>query len=897
MPDTEKHINLQDLDATQRIAVPEDGILLPEGENIRASVSSTPENTLREFGIDIKASGPDFSNMGEIGSGGVGIVYGATDPVLGRLVAVKILRPEYRFSREHIERMLREARATAQLEHPNIVPLHSLGLDKKYGVYFTMKYLQGDSLRNILRQLAEGNPFYLKEYSRAKLIIIFIKACQGVSYAHSKGVLHRDLKPENILVGKYGEVTVIDWGLVRRMNPLGQSLDIGNESERMGENRVPGQSVKLDAKQRERNLTEDSFITGTPRYMAPEQAVGWNSKLDHRCDIYSMGVILYEILTGVNPFEHLHKDTDILKAVSAGEFTPPRQVRSSGKSISPEWEAICLKAMQLYPEQRYQSIPDLIHDLYNVQAEREVSSYQANWYQRLYKRIKRNPLKVAGLVGAAMAILASIISILLLDYADYRKNITLAKAYNERGKQSLQELAQLLDYQERLQYSQLLSTYTGYYEAASSKIAAKESAIITEYDQAYLLLSEMPAIARRFPTVIALQSKIIRDRLQFAMSYRRFAEIDRWLNLARKAYGDDFADSPADLRSFLEQVVYFRQGNCELQVLTQPPGAAVSIHSIIENPAMQTLDVSTSPLHLPTLSRGSGRFQLSQGNYLLKFNLPDRPEVLYPLKLRYGQNLNLEVFLPAKTPPGMVYIPAGSCLLGGAASLSTHLRKVELAGFFISISEVTFAEYLRFWLSLKEESQRYLHYSRVHLQPGSLSPHEAWSQDGTLLEGLSPEMPVVGISAESAMAYCEWLSHELGMPCRLPSADEWEKAARGVDGRLYPWGNFFEPSFAFTRDNLEAVQKFGRWAPPRQFPQDVSIYGVYDLAGNVREWTSSTFDDSMHSYQIKGSSGVSSQRFLPLSRAHDTPMVPSDVGFRVLIPLQPEPETIFSAPQ
>ncbi|NLF93746.1 MAG: SUMF1/EgtB/PvdO family nonheme iron enzyme [Oligosphaeraceae bacterium] len=886
MPDNERYIDTRNLDATRRIIALEDGILPPEGVDINPAVSATPENTLKEFGIDVKASGPDFSNMAEIGAGGVGIVQGATDPALGRLVAVKILRPEYRFSRDHIERMLREARATAQLEHPNIVPLHSLGLDKKYGVYFTMKYLQGDTLRNILRQIAEGNPPYLKEYSRAKLIIIFIKACQGVSYAHSKGVLHRDLKPENILVGKYGEVTVIDWGLVRRMNPLGQALDIGDDSGVERENRVSGQSIELDAKQKERNLTEDSFITGTPRYMAPEQAVGWNSKLDHRCDIYSMGVILYEILTGSNPFEHLRNDVEILQAVSAGEFTPPRQLRGIGKSISPEWEAICLKAMQVYPEQRYQTITDLIHDLYNVQAEREITSYRANWYQRLYKRIKRNPLKIAVLIGAAMAAMASIISVLLLDYANYRQNIILAKAYNERGKQSLQELAQLLEYQERLHYSQLLFTYTGYSEAANSKIEEKESAIITEYDQAYLLLTEMSAISRRFPEVISLQSKIIHDRLQFAMSYHRFAEIDRWLNLARKAYGENFANCPADLRSFLEQVVYFRQGNCELRIMTQPPGAAVSIHPIVENPAAKTLDVSSTPLPLPALSRASGRFQLSQGNYLLKFILPDRPEVLYPLKLQYGQNLQLEVFLPAKTPPGMAYIPAGSCLLGGAASLSTHPRQVELAGFFISISEVTFAEYLRFWLSLEEESQRYLHYSRVHLQPGSLSPREAWSPDGTLLEGLSPEMPVVGISAESAMAYCDWLSRELGLPCRLPNADEWEKAARGVDGRLYPWGNFFEPSFAFTRDNLEAVQKFGRWAQPRQFPRDVSIYGVYDLAGNVREWTASTFDDSMRSYQIKGSSGVSSQRFLPLSRAHDTPMVPSDVGFRVMTPLQ-----------
>ena len=113
--------------------------LRSEAEYSGSEILAVPERTLKELGIDLGSNAPDFSNMGEIGRGGTALVMGATDAALGRLVAVKLLRPEYRFSREHIERIVREARATAQLEHPNIVPMHSLGVDKKYGVYFTMK--------------------------------------------------------------------------------------------------------------------------------------------------------------------------------------------------------------------------------------------------------------------------------------------------------------------------------------------------------------------------------------------------------------------------------------------------------------------------------------------------------------------------------------------------------------------------------------------------------------------------------------------------------------------------------------------------------------------------------------------------------------------------------------
>ena len=857
-------------------------------EDNTSEILAIPKQTLAELGIKLENSAPDFSNMGEIGRGGTGLVMGATDAALGRLVAVKLLLPEYRFSREHIERIIREARATAQLEHPNIVPMHSLGLDKKYGVYFTMKKLQGDTLRNILRQLRDGNPEYILEYPWTKLLAIFLKACQGISYAHSKGVIHRDLKPENILVGKYGEVTIIDWGLVRKMKPVKTSVDVSNDREFTVEKNEGKEEIRFAGKEHS-NLTVDDFINGTPRYMAPEQAVGWNSKLDHRCDIYSMGVILYEILTFHNPFESLKIESEVLNAVSNGTYLPPRQTKPNGKSISPEIEAICLKAMALERENRYQSITDLIHDIYNQQSEREVTAYKAPWYASLLKWSKRNPLKVAVLIGAFMAVLASAFSILLLDHFSYRENIRQIQELRERGKGCLLELGKMLDDRTLLlQNLPLFSSFAGYEVTANLKIEEKESELINIYDQAYLLLNGLSSISQHRPLVNAIREEIIIERLEFARKYQRMGEINRWLGMARTEFGANFEYSNAKMNAFLNEIDKFRRGDCQLQIVSQPFGAEVEIFPLIQDSLDNCLKVQSEPLKMPMLSRQAGKYPMPKGNYLLKFFLPDRPAVLYPLYLQHGETLDLVVQIPKSIPPEMVYVPGGRCLLGGKASQSTQFRYANIPGFFILDREVTFAEYLEFWLSLESEAERTRHLSQVHLSAGNKNPVPAWAPDGTLIEGLSPDHPVVGISAESAMTYCQWLSLKNGHNCRLPSADEWEKAARGVDGRLFPWGNFFDSGKSFIRENLQAGMTYGRWAPPRQFPGDISIYGAFDMAGNVREWTGTVFTDGTGFYQIKGSSSVATKRYLPLGGADDMPLMPSDVGFRYIIPYEYE---------
>jgi formylglycine-generating enzyme required for sulfatase activity len=155
---------------------------------------------------------------------------------------------------------------------------------------------------------------------------------------------------------------------------------------------------------------------------------------------------------------------------------------------------------------------------------------------------------------------------------------------------------------------------------------------------------------------------------------------------------------------------------------------------------------------------------------------------------------------------------------------------------------------------------------------------------------LSLEYPVVGILREAAEAFCEWKSNQTGTIIRLPTAEEWEKAARGVDGRRYVWGNGYvsDANLTLTMENAKGKARYPLWAPPGKFMRDVSVYGVYDMAGNVREMTSTPLPKSDTLYQLKGGSASTPPNFLPCSYASDTPVVPSDVGFRYIqeIPLQ-----------
>jgi serine/threonine-protein kinase len=258
-------------------------------------------------------------------------------------------------------------------------------------------------------------------------------------------------------------------------------------------------------------------------------------------------------------------------------------------------------------------------------------------------------------------------------------------------------------------------------------------------------------------------------------------------------------------------------------------------------------------------------------------------EVRYPVQVLCGQITPVEINIPNKIPKGMCYIPKGYFYSGTRKSLQ-HMQRTFLPAFFISHAEVTIGEYLKFWRSLKSPLKKAHYQARYLFSNGEFKYLPIWDKDGKLRKGFEPDMPIVGITGRAAEAYCAWLSKKRGIPLRLPTNLEWEKAARGIDGRMYTWGNSHDPNNALCWDNKEARGKYPIAAPSCSFPKDKSIYGVCDLVGNVREFTTEKVGRS-NVFVIKGGSLESRLSFSHCGYStHSNGDCQNDIGFRYVMP-------------
>ncbi len=340
----------------------------------------------------------------EIARGGMGAVLRGIDRDIRREVAIKFMLNDNDTKQK--ARFVEEAQITGQLEHPNIVPVHELGVDTKKRLFFTMKMVRGRSLAQILETLAK-EPKAEQEWSLSRLLNILVNICHALGYAHSLKVIHRDLKPANIMVGDFGEVYVMDWGLAK---VLKESAPNRKASKQLSTSQVVSAGVSANSistsREAEGDLTQDGVIMGTPAYMPPEQALGETQAIDHRSDIYSVGAILYAMLTLVPPVAKDGGKVALLLRVAEGDIQKP-EVRTPKRHIPSELSAIAMKALAKEPKDRYQAVEAFRRDIELFLEGRSVSAKHDSVREQVWKLIKRN--RAVSAVGSAAAMVLAIV--------------------------------------------------------------------------------------------------------------------------------------------------------------------------------------------------------------------------------------------------------------------------------------------------------------------------------------------------------------------------------------------------------------------------------------------------------------------------------------------------------
>ena len=740
----------------------------------------------------------------ELGRGGGGRVVEARDRVLKRRVAMKIhARPDGDDEERLFRRFLAEAQVTCQLEHPNIMPVYDMGKREDGSLYYTMLYIDHDSLKDVLAGLRGRQKAYVEEYTLLRLIDVLKQVAQAMDYAHARGVIHRDLKPGNIMLGEFGEVLVTDWGLAK----------------------VMGDGVSTELSERGDDIVEEGQTLGTPAYMAPEQVRGRHDEVDEQSEVYALGTILYEILTLQTPFGG-KSPVETMWSVLESELVRP-YARSSHDlwEVPEDLEKICLRAMERDKSERYATVNKFLESL---------EEFMAGVLPRRAK----------------------------LRLEEGRRSV-------ERYLDDMARIAKLTD-----EIDELSSTLDPW-----DPIEEKRKLWSLEDERAELVVDRAQAFGEAvtgFQKALANDPKCDAARRELAELYwERYCEAER--------AGDDFEQIyfGALLREVGEESFVRRLSRqVELRLRTRPPGASAVLFPLEELDrrlvVMDEKKLGRTPLVVS---------ELEVGSYLMVLQASGHATVRAPVYARRGEAVDIRISLPMREdlPTDFAFVPGGPCFVGGdpKAMNPRTRRRIEVASFFCAKFPVTFREYLEFLDALPRQKAQECAPRRASGEGllvrfdermGRWKPAPNYSdrqrEDGEaeVSEGLW-ELPVVGITIDEGRQYCRWRSDREGRNYRLPTEDEWEKAGRGVDGRLFSWGNRFDATFCKMQQSRPDLI----WPEPvGMFVDDVSPYGIRDLSGGVHEWCEGEDDEGR--VPIRGGAWNRSEKACRLASTRRVPV-------------------------
>jgi serine/threonine-protein kinase len=365
--------------------------------------------------------------------GGIGQVFLAQDGELHRQVALKEIMPRHAGDQESRARFVQEAEITGGLEHPGIVPVYGMGRYPDGRPYYAMRFIPGQNLQEALDRLHEEKGLSARRCMAFRQILRrFLDVCNAVAYAHSRGILHRDLKPSNIMLGQFGETLVVDWGLAKAMDRA-EPLPAADRSRAPGFAPAPTCPLKPRTASQP---TQHGHAIGTPAFMSPEQAAGKVDALGPTTDVYSLGAVLYVILTGRAPFDG--EISAVLRRVQRGEFPAPRRVNPQTPRAL---EAVCLKAMAKRAADRYPTAQALAADVEHWLSDEPVTARADSRTERL-ARWARNHRSLV--VGVTATILVAFITLSAANLALLAAN-TRERFARQQAAEKAQEASQQRD--------------------------------------------------------------------------------------------------------------------------------------------------------------------------------------------------------------------------------------------------------------------------------------------------------------------------------------------------------------------------------------------------------------------------------------------------------------------